>query len=101
MDDKTKSHAELLQELDRAKGLLREAGQEIRNLRQTLGYVQPKAKAYDLVVRIAAYLPHPPQGYGVDVAWQIDNFLNPSTDFAGATVLDEGEAPEAGPQPLA
>lgn len=62
--------------------LLHSALHEIRGLRSRLAEVEPKAQAYDVLATIVGLIPRPTQGYGMDVAWQIEHFLKSQTEEA-------------------
>ena len=50
--------------------LLRQAHDEVVNLRRRTAELEPKAHAYDTVAILARQSVHPEsQGYGIDVAW--------------------------------
>lgn len=48
------------------------AAGEIRELRRQVAVLEPKARAYDALVTVIGFLPRQSQGYGVDIAWQLD-----------------------------
>jgi hypothetical protein len=65
-------------ELDQAKHLLQKACSDIRMLRDQVNFLQPKAEAWDVMSKVVQNMPNAPKGYGVDVRWEIENFLQPS-----------------------
>jgi hypothetical protein len=73
-----------ISELDQAKHLLHMAVSEISSLRREVEFLQPKADAWDVMSRVVKNIPQSGKGYGIDVRWQIEAFLNPLTpDTAG------------------
>jgi hypothetical protein len=64
-------------ELDRAKILLVAASHEIKSLRMQAEENQSKAHAWDTLQTIIDWAPRRGQGMGIDIRWQIDEFLNP------------------------
>lgn len=45
---------------------------EIRALRAQVAELAPKAKAYDALVTVLGFVPRQSQGYGVDLAFQLE-----------------------------
>lgn len=57
--------------------VLRQGHDEIVMLRRRIAELEPKARAYDTIERIAALSDHtPPQGYGIDAAWRIKSAVD-------------------------
>jgi hypothetical protein len=73
----TQTEASLLQVevLRRAQMLLCEAQEEIKRLRSQVDYLAPRSEAYGAIVKVLGMISGPGQGYGPDVAWAIERFL--------------------------
>lgn len=54
---------------------LNAAIEEITPLRGRLAILTPKARAFDGIMQILDLLPQQPQGYGVDIAWQLRKLI--------------------------
>ena len=52
--------------------MIRRCKQEILNLRATIARLEPKAEAYDNMVRILCLLPQPSRAMGEDIVWMLD-----------------------------
>lgn len=52
--------------------MMRRCASEIRQLRQQVAALQPKAEAYDSINSVLGLLPRAPQGYSEDLAWTLD-----------------------------
>jgi hypothetical protein len=59
------NNAEAIQMMNRCK-------QEILSLRAVIARLEPKADAYDNLVRVLRLLPQPSVGMGEDVVWILD-----------------------------
>lgn len=59
------SNAEAIQMMNRCK-------HEIMNLRALIARLEPKADAYDNLVRVLRLLPQPSVGMGEDMVWILD-----------------------------
>ena len=59
------NNAEAIQMMNRCK-------QEILSLRAVIARLEPKADAYDNLVRVLRLLPQPSVGMGDDVVWILD-----------------------------
>lgn len=59
------SNAEAIQMMNRCK-------QEILSLRAVIARLEPKADAYDNLVRVLRLLPQPSVGMGEDMVWILD-----------------------------
>lgn len=51
--------------------LLRQAHDEIVTLRRQVNELTPRARAYDDISLILGFIPRQSQGYGIDVAWRV------------------------------
>lgn len=58
-----------------AERLLRAAQQEIETLRRHVSILVPKADAYDAMLTLTRMIPQGNVGYGVDLHWEINRFL--------------------------
>lgn len=54
---------------------LNAAVEEITSLRGRLAILIPKAQAFDGIMQILDMLPQQPQGYGLDIAWQLRKLI--------------------------
>ena len=59
-------NAEAIEMMNRCK-------QEILSLRAVIARLEPKADAYDNLVRVLRLLPQPSVGMGEDMVWILDN----------------------------
>ena len=59
-----------------AVNLLKRANDEIRQLRQTVQHQGAQLQIFEKVAKIAGWM-DAPQGYGPDISWEIDRFVNP------------------------
>lgn len=57
---------------DEQVDMLRRCRDEIVLLRGHIARLEPKAEAYDALVKVLRFIPNPPQGYAEDVVWRIE-----------------------------
>lgn len=52
--------------------IMQHCSEEIRQLRGQVAVLQPKAEAYDLLLKIMGLLPGQSRGYGEDMVWKLE-----------------------------
>lgn len=60
--------------------MMKRASAEIKDLRQRIDQLAPKAHAYDSLSAVLRLLPQPLQGYGEDVAYLLDRRIKEILD---------------------
>lgn len=73
----------------RAIDMLRRASDEIKSLRRQIDHLAPKAEAYDALVALIGMFPRPPQGYGEDVVWRLEQAISELQADREATQTDQ------------
>lgn len=84
------NNAEAIQMMNRCK-------QEILNLRAVIARLEPKADAYDNLVRVLRLLPQASVGMGEDMVWILDKRireLKPNPETASEVPLQEQRGAE-------
>ena len=78
--------------------LLRMGHDEIVTLRRRIAAMEPKAHAYDTIAILARQSEvRVDQGYGVDVAWRLENAVNELIAEREAEALADSKPKEAEP----
>ncbi|MCB2117925.1 MAG: hypothetical protein R3D85_16475 [Paracoccaceae bacterium] len=52
--------------------MMQRCSSEIRSQRRQIEALEPQAEAFRVISRIVGLIPGPSQGYGEDIAWQLD-----------------------------
>ena len=58
-----------------AKQMMQRCAEEIKTLRRINAELAPKADAYDTLRQVLNLLPQPPQGYGEDLVWKLEQAI--------------------------